>query len=96
MADNVSLKIWDALKPMVDREIENRTRNCARMETGVITTAYNSATKTVGVTKAFSREIQLPVYSNLDTGKLTVGTSVWVLVPYSSWSNAIGFRGGNG
>ena len=96
MAENVSLKIWDALRPMVDKEIENRTRNCARMETGVITTAYNSATKTVGVTKSFSREIQLPVYSNLDTGKLTVGTSVWVLVPYSSWSNAIVFMGGNG
>ena len=96
MAENVSLKIWNALKPMVDREIENRTRNCARMETGVITTAYNSATKTVGVTKAFSREIQLPVYSNLDTGKLNVGKSVWVLVHYSRWTNAIVFMGGNG
>lgn len=96
MAENASLKIWNALKPMIDREIERKTRDCCRAKTMVVSTAYNGTTKTVGVKEAFGAEVQLPVCSSIDTAALTAGAPVWVLVPYSSMSNAIVWMLGNG
>lgn len=96
MADNVSLKIWNAIEPLVNRKIEEQTRNCQRMKSMTVSTAYNAQTGVVGVTEAFGKEIFLPVISTIDAGKLTVGANVWVSMPYSSMSNAIVVMMGDG
>lgn len=96
MADNVSLKIWNAIEPLVNRKIEEQTRNCQRMKSMTVSTAYNAQTGVVGVTEAFGKEIFLPVISTIDTSKLTVGANVWVSMPYSSMSNAIVVMMGDG
>ena len=96
MADNVSLKIWNAIEPLVNRKIEEQTRNCQRMKSMTVSTAYNAQTGVVGVTEAFGKEIFLPVISTIDAGKLTVGVNVWVSMPYSSMSNAIVTMMGDG
>lgn len=96
MADVSLLNVWEAMLPLNDREIDNKTRNCLRMKSMVVTTAYNSITKTVGVSEPFGNEVQLPVYGGLDVSALTVNTAVWVALPYSSMSNAIVFMLGDG
>lgn len=96
MADNVALKIWNAIEPLVNRKIEEQTRNCQRMKSMTVSTAYSAQTGVVGVQEAFGKEIFLPVISTIDTGKLTVGANVWVSMPYSSMSNAIVTMMGNG
>lgn len=96
MADNVSLKIWNAIEPLVNRKIEEQTRNCQRMKSMTVSTAYSAQTGVVGVQEAFGKEIFLPVISTIDTGKLTVGANVWVSMPYSSMSNAIVTMMGDG
>lgn len=96
MADNVSLKIWNAIEPLVNRKIEEQTGNCQRMKSMTVSTAYSAQTGVVGVTEAFGKEIFLPVISTIDTGKLTVGANVWVSMPYSSMSNAIVTMMGDG
>lgn len=96
MADNVALKIWNAIEPLVNRKIEEQTRNCQRMKSMTVSTAYSAQTGVVGVTEAFGKEIFLPVISTIDTGKLTVGANVWVSMPYSSMSNAIVTMMGDG
>lgn len=96
MADNVSLKIWNAIEPLVNRKIEEQTRNCQRMKSMTVSTAYSAQTGVVGVQEAFGKEIFLPVISTIDTGKLTVGANVWVAMPYSSMSNAIVTMMGDG
>ena len=96
MADNVSLKIWNAIEPLVNRKIEEQTRNCQRMKSMTVSTAYSAQTGVVGVTEAFGKEIFLPVISTIDVGKLTVGANVWVAMPYSSMSNAIVTMMGDG
>lgn len=96
MADNVALKIWNAIEPLVNRKIEEQTRNCQRMKSMTVSTAYSAQTGVVGVQEAFGKEIFLPVISTIDTGKLTVGANVWVAMPYSSMSNAIVTMMGDG
>ena len=96
MADNVSLKIWNAIEPLVNRKIEEQTRNCQRMKSMTVSTAYNAQTGVVGVTEAFGNEIFLPVISTLDKSKLIPGANVWIIMPYSSMSNAIVTMMGDG
>ena len=96
MADNVSLKIWNAIEPLVNRQIEEQTRNCQRVNSMTVSTAYSAQTGVVGVREAFGKEIFLPVISTIDTGKLIVGANVWVSMPYSSMSNAIVTMMGDG
>ena len=96
MPENASLKIWNALEPLIKREIERQTRSCQRMKSMTVSTAYNSSTGLVGVKEAFGNEILLPVMSTMDKSKLVAGASVWVCMPYSSMSNAIVMMMGDG
>lgn len=96
MAENAALKIWNAIEPLIKREIETQTRNCQRMKSMMVSTAYSAQTGVVGVTEAFGKEIFLPVISTLDKSKLVAGASVWVCMPYSSMSNAIVTMMGDG
>ena len=96
MAENGLLKIWDSIKPMAEKLIGERTRDCARMKKMTVTTAYNAETGLIGVKSAFSKEVFLPTYGGVDASALAVGTGVWVLVPYSNFSNAMVFMRGDG
>jgi hypothetical protein len=93
---NDMLRLWEAIEPMAKASVERQTRDSVRMKQMVITVAYNSATKTVGVAEPFSNTIQIPVYGGIDPTSLTVGTAVWVMCPYSSMSNAMVFMAGDG
>ncbi len=96
MADNVSLKIWDAIRPLVRREIRQNASGCTRMKNMMISTAYNAQTGVVGVREPFGKEILLPVRDTVDKAMLTTGTPVWVLMPDGDASNAVVSMLGNG
>lgn len=96
MPENASLKIWNALEPLIKREIERQTRSCQRMKSMTVSTAYNGNSGLVGVKEAFGSEVFLPVMSTMDKSKLIVGASVWVCMPCSSMSNAIVMMMGDG
>lgn len=96
MSDNASLKIWQTLQPMVRKEVASGTESSVKSKKMVVTTAYNAAAKTVGVTEAFGQEIQIPVSGSVNPDSLTVGTAVWVAALHGSWSNAIVWMLGDG
>ena len=96
MAENGTLALWEKLKAMVRAEIEKKTRSCCQLKSMVVSENYNTQTRTVGVKEAFGDVIRIPVCGGVDTAKLTVGTAVWVLIPYSSMSNAIVLMYGDG
>ena len=96
MSASNSLAVWEALKPMVEAEIGELTADKAVMKKMVVSTAYSSASKTIGVREAFGDEIFLPAMGVADTSNMTVGTSVWVLCPYGSLSNAMVMMNGDG
>ena len=93
---NDMLRLWEAIEPMAKASVERQTRDSVRMKQMVVTVAYNSTTKTVGVAEPYSNTSQIPVYGGIDPTSLTVGTAVWVMCPYSSMSNAMVFMAGDG
>lgn len=95
MTEKDLLSVYQALQPMLDREIDERTRSALRLKSMVVTTAYDAGTQTVGVTEAFGGEMFLPVFGGLDTTLLVKGAPVWVMMPYSSLSNAVVFAMGD-
>ena len=96
MNDNASLKIWQTLQPMVRKEVAKGTESSVKSKKMVVTTAFNAATKTVGVKEAFGKEIQVPVAGTINPSSLTVGTAVWVVALHGSWSNAMVWMRGDG
>lgn len=96
MAENFALKIWDAIRPLVRREIRQNASGCTRMKNMMISTAYNAQTGVVGVLEPFGKEILLPVRDTVDKALLTAGTPVWVLMPDGDASNAVVSMLGNG
>lgn len=96
MNDNASLKIWQTLQPMVRKEVAKGTESSVKSKKMVVTTAFNTATKTVGVKEAFGKEIQVPVAGTINPSSLTVGTAVWVVALHGSWSNAMVWMRGDG
>ncbi len=72
-----ALEIWNALRPMIDKEIERRTMGMVQRRKAKVTTAPSSITKTVGVTEPFGRaEMQVPFLPGVATAQ--VGDVVWV------------------
>lgn len=94
--DNVSLKIWQVMQPMVRKEITKQIQACMKCKVMTVTTAYNSQTQTVGVREPFSNEVFLPVYGGVDATKLVKGAVAWVVAMHGSWSNAMVFMLGDG
>ena len=80
-----ALAIWNSIKPMIDKEIDSRTRGMVQRRKAIVTTAPSSATKTVGVTEPFGNEYFVPFLSSVaDAG---IGEAVWVEFMYGA-SNA--------
>lgn len=94
--NEASLKIWEVLRPMIQKEIQRCTESCVKSKKMVVTTTYNATSKTVGVSEAFGNEIQVPVSGIINPNSLIVGTAVWVVAPHGSWSNALVWMLGDG
>lgn len=80
-----ALDIWNAIKPMIDKEIENKTRGGVQRRKAKVTTAPSSSTNKVGVTEPFCPEYFVPFLPGVAEAK--VGDVVWVEFMYGA-SNA--------
>lgn len=80
-----ALDIWNAIKPMIDKEIENKTMGGVQRRKAKVTTAPSSSTNKVGVTEPFGPEYFVPFLPGVAEAK--VGDVVWVEFMYGA-SNA--------
>ena len=87
---NEALKIWDALKPMIDKEIEAKTRSCIRAKKMLVTTAPNGTV--IGVAEPFGEEIMIPYSSSLSDAQ--VNDAVWVWYYFNNASTMIAMTTG--
>lgn len=94
MADDTSeaLKIWEALRPMIDTEIAEKTRSCVRTRKMVCTTAPNGSV--IGVAEPFGNEVKIPYSSSVSNAQ--VGDAVWVQWYYDNASTMLAISFGNG
>ena len=87
-----ALKIWKALKPMIDQEIEKKTRSCIRAKKMTVTTSPNGSI--IGVSDPWGDEIFIP-YSSAISG-VRHGDAVWVWYFCNNASTMIAMASGNG
>lgn len=90
---NEALKIWEALRPMVDREIKERTASCIRSKKMTVTSAPNGST--IGVCEPFDTVSYNIPYSSAVKGA-SVGDAVWVQWYFDNASTMIAVAYGNG
>lgn len=90
---NEALKIWDALKPMIDREIKERTASCIRSKKMTVTSAPNGTT--IGVCEPFDTVTYNIPYSSAVKGA-QVGDAVWVQWYFDNASTMIAVCYGDG
>lgn len=90
---NEALKIWDALKPMVDREIKEKTASCIRSKKMTVTSAPNGTT--IGVCEPFDTVTYRIPYSSAVSGA-KVGDAVWVQWYFDNASTMIAMSFGDG
>ena len=96
-----ALDRWNSMKPMIDKEIEARTRGMVQRRKAKVTTAPDSGTKTVGVTEPFGDEHFVPYLPGV--ANAAVGDVVWVEYMYgatnsfvSMFANISDTQGGGG
>lgn len=94
MADDTSeaLKIWEALRPMIDTEIAEKTRSCVRTRKMVCTTAPNGSV--IGVAEPFGNEVKISYSSSVSNAQ--VGDAVWVQWYYDNASTMLAISFGDG
>lgn len=80
-----ALDIWNALKPMIDKEIENKTRSMVQRRKVKVTTAPDGSV--VGVTEAFGPEVFVPYVSSMSN--VQVGDVVWMEFMYGASNSFI-------
>ena len=80
-----ALDIWNAIKPMIDKEIENKTRSMVQRRKAKVTTAPNGSV--IGVTEAFGPEISIPYISSMSSAQ--VGDVVWVEFMYGATNSFV-------
>lgn len=85
-------KIWNALRVMVDKEIDRRTASCVRSRKMTVMTAPNGST--VGVAEPFGQTIDIPYSSALANVK--VGDTVWVDWKFDNASTMVAMATGDG
>lgn len=80
-----ALEMWNAMKPMVDREIDQQTKGAVQRRKAKVTTAPSLVTKKIGVTEPFGDQYFIPYDAKVAGAK--VGDVVWVEYMYGA-SNA--------
>lgn len=91
-ATEEALKIWNALKPMVGRLIDERTRSCVRARKMLVTTAPDGSV--IGVKHPYGDEVFIPYSSAL--GSVSAGDAVWVWIYGNNASTMIAMATGDG
>ena len=71
-----ALAIWNSIKPIIDKEIETKTRSMVQRRKVKVTTPPDSGTKLVGVTEPFCDEIFVPYLYGVASAQ--VGDVVWM------------------
>ena len=90
---NEALKIWGALKPMIDAEIAEKTTSCVRSKKMNVVSAPSGTT--IGVCEPFDTKIyHIPYVSSL--AKASVGDTVWVKWYFNNASTMIATSYGDG
>ena len=89
---NEAMKIWNALKPMVNRQIEEKTKSCVRAKKMTVTTAPNGSV--IGVAEPYGEEILIPYLSTLSGA--SVDDAVWVWYYFNNASTMIAMTMGSG
>lgn len=87
-----ALKIWQALKPMIDSEIKQQTKSCIRAKKMRVMTAPNGFT--VGVAEPYGEVFNVPYSTAISN--VNVGESVWVWWFYGNASTMIALAYGDG
>lgn len=87
-----ALKVWDALKPMIDKEIERQTRSCVRAKKMTVTRRANG--ETIGVAEPYGEEVEIPYNSGLAGSR--VGIPLWVYWYFNNASTMVAFTNGSG
>ena len=87
-----ALKIWKSLKPMIDTEIESKTRSCVRAKKMTVTTVPDGSV--IGVTEPYRDEIFVPYSSFLANAQ--IDDAVWVWYFFNNASTMIALSMGNG
>lgn len=77
-----ALEMWNSMKPMIDREIEQQTKGTVQRRKAKVTTAPSLVTQKIGVTEPFGDQYFIPFNTNLSTAK--VGDVVWVEFMYGA------------
>lgn len=77
-----ALEMWNSMKPMIDREIEQQTKGTVQRRKAKVTTAPSLITQKIGVTEPFGDQYFIPFNTNLSTAK--VGDVVWVEFMYGA------------
>ena len=85
-------KIWNALRIMVDQEIDKRTASCVRSRKMTVMAAPNGST--IGVAEPFGETVYIPYSSTLANAK--VGDSVWVDWKFNNASTMVAMATGEG
>ena len=71
-----ALAIWKSLQPIIDKEIDARTKSMVQRRKAIVTTAPSSVTKTIGVTEPFGDEYFVPFLPGVSGAQ--VNDAVWV------------------
>lgn len=90
---NEALKIWSALKPMIDAEIAEKTTSCVRSKKMNVVSAPSGTT--IGVCEPFDTKIYHIPYSSAVSGA-KVGDTVWVQWYFNNASTMIAMSFGGG
>ena len=85
-------KIWNALRVMVDAEIDKRTVSCVRSRKMTVMSAPNGST--IGVAEPFGQTVNIPYSSALANVK--VGDTVWVDWKFDNASTMVAMATGEG
>lgn len=85
-------KIWNALRVMVDKEIDKRTASCVRSRKMTVLSAPNGST--IGVAEPFGQTVNIPYSSALANVK--VGDTVWVDWKFDNASTMVAMATGEG
>ena len=80
MADtNEALKIWEAIRPMIDKEIADQTESCVRAKKMIVkqaTMETEDGSVRVGVAEPYDTKIVIP--SGTQLSNVNPGSPVWV------------------
>ena len=87
-----AMKIWEALRPMIDKEIETQTKSCVRAKKMVVDVPPDG--RTVGVSEPYGQTFYIPYNSGL-AGSVA-GMPLWVYWYFNDASTMIAFTNGDG